>query len=134
MNLYQVLYDGQHYYVEAESFTAAIGLWKIHVSMLWGEDYDGSEQPESVALIHDDPVIRSVNSAAAKFYESCDMLALIIAGVLRWEWSDAGRGELCYDGIRHFTGVDELGCPVIPTVELAARFHRDDRRGAKHHG
>ncbi len=58
MNLYLIQFDAQDYYVEASDFTRAIESWKIHVSRMWGADYDGTEQPESVALIHDDPFIR----------------------------------------------------------------------------
>lgn len=58
MNLYHVQFDSQTYYVEAGSFADAIILWGRHVSVLWGDDYDGTEEPESVALVHDEPVIR----------------------------------------------------------------------------
>ncbi len=57
-NLYLVLFDGTHYYVEAKDFPTAIEAWKKHVMIEWGESYDGTEQPESVALVHDEPVIR----------------------------------------------------------------------------
>lgn len=58
MKLYMVQFDGQQYYIEAESFRKAIEAWRRHVAVLWEEDYEGTEEPESVALVHDDPVIR----------------------------------------------------------------------------
>ena len=58
MNLYLIQFDSQPYYVEAEDFPAAIEVWKVHVAHLWGDDYDGTEQPESVSLVHDEPVVR----------------------------------------------------------------------------
>jgi len=58
MNLYLVQYDSVSYYVEAPSFAHAIDLWERHVAAIWGSDFDGTEQPESVALVHDESVIR----------------------------------------------------------------------------
>lgn len=58
MNLYLVQFDNQPYYVEASNFGDAIAAWKRHVAQAWGQDYDGTEEPESVALIHDEAVIR----------------------------------------------------------------------------
>lgn len=56
--LFCVRYDGEDYYVEAHCFPVAIERWRQHVAKLWGGEYDGNEEPESVALIHDEPVIR----------------------------------------------------------------------------
>lgn len=58
MKLFHVQFDGQSYWVEAPNFPVAIELWKRHVAVAWGTDYDGDEEPESVALVHDEPVIR----------------------------------------------------------------------------
>lgn len=58
MNVYMVVYDITNYVVEASSFANAIEAWKEHVKVLWGEDYDGTEEPESVNRIHEHPVIR----------------------------------------------------------------------------
>ena len=58
MKLYRIEFDGESYWVEAECFAYAIDKWKIHVKILWGDDYDGTEEPESCTLIHNDPVIR----------------------------------------------------------------------------
>jgi len=61
MNLYHVRsskYDGQSFWIEAESFAAALETWKAHVKVLWDSDYMETDQPESVHLVHDEPVIR----------------------------------------------------------------------------
>lgn len=58
MKLYDIMYDAQHYYVEACNYATAVDLWTRHVEQLWGTDYDGTEQPESVRLVHDGDVIR----------------------------------------------------------------------------
>ena len=57
MNLYLVQFDGEPFYVEAQDFPGAIEAWQKHVAVAWGRDY-APEQPDSVALIHDAPVIR----------------------------------------------------------------------------
>lgn len=57
MNLYRILYDVSPKYVQAEDFAAAVQAWKEHVKELWGDEYEGNEQPESVELIHNEPVI-----------------------------------------------------------------------------
>ena len=58
-NLYLVEYDGERYYVEAVDFPSAISTWLGYMAMVWGNDFKGNEQPDSVAFIHDEPVIRS---------------------------------------------------------------------------
>jgi hypothetical protein len=58
MSLYHLQYDGESYFIEAGSMTEAIGVWDEHVQKKWGPDYDGLEEPESCALIHDGDVIR----------------------------------------------------------------------------
>jgi hypothetical protein len=60
MNLYHVQYDSQSFWVEAETFGQAVDLWKAHVKVLWDQDYMDTDQPESVHLVHDEPVIRAV--------------------------------------------------------------------------
>lgn len=57
MKLFLIHFDGEPYYVNSQGFTEAIDAWKDHVKELWGDDYEGDEIPESVALIHDGPVI-----------------------------------------------------------------------------
>lgn len=57
MKLYHVQYDGEPYYIQAESVAWAVHTWKDHVKEKWGKDYDGSEEPDSVALVHDEGVI-----------------------------------------------------------------------------
>ena len=60
MNLYKITYDGQPYHVEAPSFPAAIDAWKGYLKAEWKEeDWDGTEEPESVCLLESEhPVIR----------------------------------------------------------------------------
>lgn len=58
MNLYHVQFDSQSWWVEAPTFAAAIEAWHSRVRAEWGDDYDGTEQPDSVAHVHDGGVIR----------------------------------------------------------------------------
>lgn len=58
MKLYHIQFDGQSYWVEAQSFGNAVIVWQAHVKVLWGEDFTGEEEPDSVQLAHDEPVIR----------------------------------------------------------------------------
>ena len=58
MKLYHVQFDGQSYWIEADSFANAVLVWKDHVRQVWGVDYDGTEEPESVHLVHDEPVLK----------------------------------------------------------------------------
>ena len=58
MRLYQLKYDDQFYYVEAETMGKAILAWESHqVAKYPGEEWEGLE-PEGVTEIHDEPVIR----------------------------------------------------------------------------
>lgn len=57
--LYLVLFDGQERYVEAPSFAEAVLAWRAAIAVEWGADYDGTEEPESVVLMSDEPVIRA---------------------------------------------------------------------------
>jgi len=59
MKLYHVQFDGASFFIEAENYADAVAIWKAHVKVLWENDYDGTEEPESVHLIHDEPVIKS---------------------------------------------------------------------------
>lgn len=68
MRLYHVQYDGVCYYVEAESFARAIELWKADREADWGEPCE--DEPESVALINNDPVIRALAMTAAPAIEA----------------------------------------------------------------
>jgi hypothetical protein len=52
MKLYHLQADGESFWVEAESFTAAIAAWRAYVH------YQANEEPDSVQLVHDEPVIR----------------------------------------------------------------------------
>lgn len=65
MNLYRVEYDYQPYFVEAPSFSKAIEIWEAHAKskeIMVNED----QEPELVALIHDEPVIRYVENQGTK--------------------------------------------------------------------
>lgn len=57
MKLYMIRFDGMPYHVEAESFGHAIDLWHRHHVAL-ETDWDGTEEPEEVVLVADEPVIR----------------------------------------------------------------------------
>ncbi len=57
MNVYQLQFDGEGYIVEAETMSQAIYFWRAHVQALWGDDYEGNEEPESCNLLHDEAVI-----------------------------------------------------------------------------
>jgi len=59
MNLYHIQYDNQSYWVEAAKLAEAVEVWKLHVKRLWGDEYDDTEEPESIALVNDEPVIRA---------------------------------------------------------------------------
>lgn len=61
MSLYLVQFDGGCRYVEAGSFTKAIALWNAAMVDEFGTDgtgWTGTDEPESVSLIHEDVVIR----------------------------------------------------------------------------
>ena len=64
MKLYHVQFDGASFfieaedYIEAENYADADSIWRAHVRVLCENDYDGTEEPESVHLIHAEPVIR----------------------------------------------------------------------------
>ena len=54
MALYLVQHAGQTDYVEAKDYTAALKAW---MTSSWGRDFQG-EEPESIARLTNDPVIR----------------------------------------------------------------------------
>jgi hypothetical protein len=56
--LYLVRFDGQDRPVEASSMTAAIEAWKRWGATEWGDDYDGTEEPEQVVLVSEEEVVR----------------------------------------------------------------------------
>lgn len=59
MKLYAVTFDGTPDYVEAENFAAAIQIWRAHlIATNAPGDFDETIEPESVALVHDAPVLR----------------------------------------------------------------------------
>lgn len=58
MNLYHMQYEHESYYVEAPSLRTAVDAWRKHVKKLWQGDWTGDEEPESIALVHEEAVIR----------------------------------------------------------------------------
>ena len=57
MKLYRIEYDGDPDYIEAESFGAAIKVWREVI--VPRDDIDPEAEPESVTLISDKPVVRA---------------------------------------------------------------------------
>lgn len=57
MALYLIRFDGQDRAVNAPSMTAAITAWRAWSKREWGDDWDGSEEPQQCALVSDEPVI-----------------------------------------------------------------------------
>lgn len=57
MPVYLIRFDGQDRPVEARSMTAAIAAWKRAMETEWGEDFDGTEEPEACQLVSDEAVI-----------------------------------------------------------------------------
>lgn len=94
MKLYEVVYDGQKRHVEAPSFPLAIEAWKAWARAEWKEDWDGTEEPESVALIGDEPVIRTGQEDDAG---NATRLAKALAHCER-VWADRGRTLQLPDG------------------------------------
>lgn len=58
INLYMVQFDGQQWYVESSDFGGACKKWLNAMRDVWGDDWEGNEQPQQVVLIDDKPVIR----------------------------------------------------------------------------
>lgn len=59
IKLYLVRYDEQPYYVEAASMAEAIEIWREdRLAQPKEYGWDGDEEPEEVALVHYEPVIR----------------------------------------------------------------------------
>lgn len=58
MCLYMVQWDSVRWYIEAPGFAEAIQTWHRVVKEQWGSDYEGTEQPEQVVLVHDEGVFR----------------------------------------------------------------------------
>ena len=56
MKVYGIQSDGDYRIVEAESYGKAVAIWLAYMEQEF--DYDGSEEPESVTMISDTPVVR----------------------------------------------------------------------------
>lgn len=65
MKLFRVLFDGQSYFVEAVSMREAIRIWLDSKVAEEDSDYDGTEEPESCDLVHDEGVMRGPLSRSA---------------------------------------------------------------------
>ena len=59
MNLYHVQWDGGSRYVEAATFGDAVKLWREAMRDEWGDDLRPDDEPDSVALVDDQPVLRA---------------------------------------------------------------------------
>lgn len=59
LKLYLLSYDHIPMYVEAGSMAEAVELWKQVKRVEWGEDMQEGDEPESCALMHDEPVVRA---------------------------------------------------------------------------
>lgn len=55
-----IQFDSNQEYVEAEDLPTAVKLWREKKAADWGDDYDGDEEPDSVALVHEEAVIRAM--------------------------------------------------------------------------
>lgn len=67
--LYRIRYDGQPYWiVGAESLGQAVARWRDHVRHEWGDDYDGTEEPEEVRLFDDGDVVLCDGKALTDSY------------------------------------------------------------------
>ena len=65
MNLYRVVFDGQPDFVEAETFSRAIELWRAKlISENEPDDFEDNVEPESVELVHESPVVRKEAEAS----------------------------------------------------------------------
>jgi hypothetical protein len=61
MKLYRVTFDGQPDYIEAYSFGGAVAIWRNHlIATNQPGDFENDVEPESVELLHEQPVLREV--------------------------------------------------------------------------
>lgn len=60
MKLYRVEFSdgGGPWFVEARSMGEAQRLWLKAMRGVWESDWTGEEEPDAIALVHDEPVIR----------------------------------------------------------------------------
>lgn len=57
MSLYHVQCEGEDNWVEANDFGSAVEIWRAAAIAEFGDDYVDA-QPDSVARVHDGPVLR----------------------------------------------------------------------------
>jgi hypothetical protein len=71
---------------------------------------------------HGRPGIIEIDNPDARLIPAAPDHAIVLremaAGRMRWEPypHDPNRGELCFNGLRHSTRLDEFGCPEITDV------------------
>lgn len=58
LKLYHLTFDGQDFYVEALSMHLAQAIWLDAMRETWGTEWTGEEEPDQIALVHDEPVLR----------------------------------------------------------------------------
>jgi hypothetical protein len=68
--LYMITFDGQPDYIEAENYAEAVKSWHEHMQRVEEGDWDSTEQPEQVVLVHDGPVIRGSVPASENLPDS----------------------------------------------------------------
>lgn len=59
MNVYEIEFDGDLFYLEAESFGAAVKRWKIWMKNNYKEDYEDGWEPDSVVIVRNGNVLRT---------------------------------------------------------------------------
>lgn len=98
MKVYIIRFDGGASIVEAETFGAAVESWRAVKRVEWGTDFEETDEPESVELIHDEPVIRAEGANTAIVAAAPDLLKELLAV----EWGGVGDLE---------EGGTEAACP-----------------------
>jgi len=97
--LYHIQFDHISYWVEAADIRGAVDVWKRHVAKDWGAECDGSEEPESIALISEESVIRETFATAIQEETYIDR-SRWPQGIWdkepdRVRWTDEKTGILC---------------------------------------
>lgn len=62
MNLYNIVYASEAYWVEAPSLFVAVSLWREFVEEDMDEPFN--EDPDTVTMVTDEPIIRSSTASA----------------------------------------------------------------------
>lgn len=77
MSLYHVQYDGVSYWVEAVAFSHCVDIWKNNVRELWGSEFDGTEEPESVHRVSGDAVLRTPDPAPSTIHSAGGVISAL---------------------------------------------------------